>query len=361
MTIPIRPLARSDLPQIAPLHVRARHGDVPFEGEPITEYLETILFENPLRDDSMPSLIYEEGGRILGFLGVIPRRMIFRGRPIMTAGSCLLTVAPEARGRALDLVRTFFSGPQELSISDRASDAARCILCALGGRMIPLGSIHWKLPLRPARHALDILHRKLGLSRALTLPIRPFCPIVDSFAAKKLQLPADREVCEEPVSGATIVGYMSQFSETRELQADYDERTMDWLLGLLSRQNAAGPPHLVVLRESQGEVAGWCLVGHGPKGISEILHMQAREFAVTNLINHVASHARRHGAFMLTGRLDPQVMPDLSKRPCHFRSGPSCMVVHAKSDELLQSLLRGDGLISRLDGEWWIEFPPYLR
>src|SRR5438046_196924 len=46
----------------------------------MTAYFERIFFQNPWVDADLPSLVYEdETGRVGGFVGVVPRRMLFLG------------------------------------------------------------------------------------------------------------------------------------------------------------------------------------------------------------------------------------------------------------------------------------------
>src|SRR5438132_7038639 len=74
---PVRPLYENDLEQIVDLYKRV-FGDT-VQGSPAV--LKQVFFEPPWRDDSLPSLVYEDGsGGILGCLGRMPRYMKFRGR-----------------------------------------------------------------------------------------------------------------------------------------------------------------------------------------------------------------------------------------------------------------------------------------
>ena len=83
----------------------------------------------------MPSLVYEESGQIVGFLGIVRRRIAIGDRRYEAAVTSQFIVDPsEAAGLvAVRLARTFWRNPV-LSVADEANDAAKRIWEALGGQ-----------------------------------------------------------------------------------------------------------------------------------------------------------------------------------------------------------------------------------
>src|SRR2546422_9463354 len=124
-------------------------------------YLERIFSHTPWVDPALPSLVYEaETGRGGGFVGVVPRRMLFRGEPIRVGVTTQLMVAPRYGGRVGHrLMSQLLSGPQELSITDDANDAARRLWESLGGECSPIYGLRWTRPLRPCSYAARRLAR----------------------------------------------------------------------------------------------------------------------------------------------------------------------------------------------------------
>src|SRR2546421_12070092 len=116
---------------------------------------------NPGSGAAPPSLVRGEGaGGGGGFVGVVPRRMLFRGEPIRVAVTTQLMVAPRYGGRVGHrLMSQLPSGPQELSITDDANDAARRLWESLGGEGSPIYGLRWTRPLRPCSSAARRLAR----------------------------------------------------------------------------------------------------------------------------------------------------------------------------------------------------------
>ena len=109
---------------------------------------------------ALTSLVYERKGDIRGFLGVTPRLMRFKGPPILAAVCSQFVVDPEERGLAgLQMLKTCFAGPQDLSIADEAGDNARKMWEWCGGSAVLPYSIHWVRPFQPAQAALALTGR----------------------------------------------------------------------------------------------------------------------------------------------------------------------------------------------------------
>ena len=155
----IRPFVLGDVPRVAELHESILGGSRRLSMENRRRYLGKVFLENPWYDDTLPSLVAEEGhGRIVGFLGVLPRRMSWNGRSIKVAIGSQYMVEPHYRGlTGLLLQKAFLSGPQDLSMTDGASHESVKLWKAVGGTDSPLHSIHWTRPLRPLRDGLALL------------------------------------------------------------------------------------------------------------------------------------------------------------------------------------------------------------
>src|SRR6266566_583943 len=154
---PVRPFVEGDIPQVAKLcwkFLLRRQGTTP---PALQSFFHELCFSNPWVDSSVPSLVYEvEGGKIVGFLSVITRRMSLRGESIRVAFGGNFVVDPEARASmsGMRLLAAYLAGQQDLSMTDSANDLSRKLLKGCGFRTILPFSLHWARPLRPSRYGV---------------------------------------------------------------------------------------------------------------------------------------------------------------------------------------------------------------
>src|SRR5438093_7865384 len=156
----VRPFVEKDIPQVADLHRRVfptgDHLSCRMERS-YTSYFREIFLNNPWYDEDLPSLVYQDSdGAIVGFLGVMPRWMSVRGRPIQAAISSQFIVEPDRRSTlaAVQLTKAFLSGPQDLSIADEANDSSRRLWHRAGGVTARLYSLYWRRLLRACQFFL---------------------------------------------------------------------------------------------------------------------------------------------------------------------------------------------------------------
>ena len=164
----IRPLERADLPQVVSLyeHVARSGSRTPPPG--LAAYFERTFLDHPWADAEIPSLVYVDGDKILGFLGSSVRRLELDGRPVRMGISGQLVTEPEVRKRAAGafLMREYMSGAQDLTITDTASDMVRRIWEGVGGETSQLACIGWVRIFRPAQFAVRLSRAATGRAGA---------------------------------------------------------------------------------------------------------------------------------------------------------------------------------------------------
>jgi len=74
------------------------------------------------------------------------------------------------------------------------------------------------------------------------------------------------------------------------------------------------------------------------------------------VLDHLFYGAWRDGATAVSGRLEPRFFDELRARHCLFHGRGSPVLVHSRQRELVDAVQRGNALVSRLDGEWWMCF-----
>lgn len=357
----IRACRSDDIPEVVRLRRRVFRSMEHPSDESLAAYYQRIFFENPWRDDAFPSLVYEGArGRPVGFLGVVPRPMVFQGEPLRATVSTEFMVDPEERGMAgIELLRTYLRGSQDLSISDRANDAARALVEALGGVTLLWYSLYWVRPLRPAAYALGQLEWR-GVARGFRLALRPVARLFDAYATR---VAAGRyyqhspAAIAEPLEVNTVVTALPRVVEQHRLVPSYDKDSLRWLLERLEeRVSTCGPLHRVQIRDSQQGVIGWFLYYLNPERRAEVVQLAAVQGRRGQVLEHLLHHAWRRGAVLASGRLDAPFVESLLERGCTFALARPWTLMHSQRRELVDVVQSGGAFVSRMDSEWWLGF-----
>jgi hypothetical protein len=346
-----RPFVAADAPGVAALQARVYPGSWSSTAA-YEAYLRELLLANPWLDAEIPSWVTEDAGRIVGFLGVMPRRMRLNGRALRAAVSCQLMVDPGSRGSfaAVDLLRRLFAGPQDLTIADGANDASRALWEASGGIASPLHSLHWVRLLRPAQGLLSLAGKRM---RRLQAVARPLAAALDACLALGRRQPEALDACEAPLDAAALHEAMKQVRAA--LRPDYEPASLQWLLSQAAAKRRHGELQGALVRDASGRTAGWFLY-YLNGSISQVLQLGARPGAHGAVLEHLARHARGRGARALEGRMEPHLTVVLRGKRCIMQNRPVWTLLQARDPALLVPLLRGDAFFSRLDGEWWMRF-----
>jgi len=359
----VRPFVEADIPQVAELHRRVfQTGDAPSAEleRRYRAYFRGIFLDNPWYDEEVSPLVYEDAdGSIAGFLGVMPRRMSIRGRPIQAAVSSQFIVEPGRRSTmaAVHLMKTFMSGPQDVSIADEANCLSRKLWESLGGDTALLHSIHWARLLRPAQFGLLRMGRGTRLGTASV--VRPVCRLVDGVAAHLPRSPFRHSVTSlssEDLDVETLLACLSESSGRPALRPEYDARSLRWLLGFLVPARGEGSLHKALVRDAAGQVLGWYLYYAGPAGLGEAIHIGARRESIKAVLEHLFQDAWRRDVVALSGRLEPRFTADFAQTYCLFHPRLCWMLVHSRDAEVLQAIHSGDAMLTRLEGEWCMRF-----
>jgi len=355
----ITPLVKDDIPHLVDLYMKAFPDSNQVSVQALGGYFDEIFFHNPWYDEALPSLVYrDDHRRIVGFLGVMPRRMSMNGRPIQVAISHHFMVEPDSRSTlaGVQLLKEFFKGPQDLSLA-QATDVSRKIWEGLGGSTSLLYSIHWMRPLRPSWYFMSLLKRH-GLPAPFIFASRPFCAVSDAILIRMPQSPFRQIVplvSGEDLDVETLHACLSECSSKQSLRPEYNGRSLKWLLEKAAQKKRYGTLQKVLVRDAE-QIIGWYLYYLNPGGSSEVLQIGARDNSINDVLDHLFYHAWQRGVITLSGQLEPRFMPELLKKYCLFNSHLPWMLVHSNKPELLQAIHRGDAFLTRLEGEWWIGF-----
>lgn len=356
----VRPFVEEDIPQVADLYWTFMRGHKGSSSPLLRSYFQKLYFTNPWMEGPSPSLVYEgDDGRIVGFLGVIRRKMSLCGQPIRVAFGGNFVVDPQARSKlaGMRLLGTYMAGDQDLAQTDSANDVSRALLERFGFRTILPLSIHWARPLRPAHYAVYAMSRLTGpaLSTSIRFAAKPFCSVADSVATR-LSSGLFRQP-QSSLQGAdldveTLLQCLTKFRTGYSLWPEYDVRSLHWLLSFMERMPTRGELRKVVVRDDSQKILGWYIYYVKPNAVGEVVQIGGEPQFTKGILDHLFSDAWNHGLVGLHGVVPGRLMGDFSEKNCFFTCRGGWTVAHSRNAELLEVLNRGDALLSRLDGEW---------
>lgn len=361
----VRPFVQSDIPQVAYLYWNVLQGLDGYPPPAAETYLEELFFLSPWSNSAFPSFVFEDDrGAVVGFQGVVPRQMSLQASTVYAAYGTGLVVHPDSRSTlaAFHLLKAFFSGKQDLSLTDTANHASQQLWMALGGIVAVSHNMHWSRPLRPALYGLHGLSRfrNVTLPTALTTALRPLAGAVDAFATR---IPSSPFYLRSPILVAeipdvdTILACVSDSSGLYSLRPEYERGSLQWLLAFMDRLKAYGNLRQVVLRDRSGKVVGWYIYYVNRGGIGEVVRIGGGERAIRAVLDHLFHDGLAHGAIALHGRLETRLIQPLSERSCLFYQSSNRLLVHSRRPALLQLIHSNDALLTRLDGDWCLRSP----
>jgi hypothetical protein len=352
----VRAFTVHDAAEVAALHARVYPQAAWASQAETAAYFREILFRNPWHDSELPSWVAIDEGRIVGFLGVLPRRMLAGARTLRVAVGCQFMVDPDKRSSfaAIRLLRHYFSGPQDLSIADGANEAARACWQAAGGATSPLHNLHWVRLLRPAQGALHLAAGS-GRLRGLATLAMPVAALADACSVRLCGGLGKPRLQEEALAPNTLAEAFAEHRGAFALRPDYDADALRWLLGQAGMKSRYGPLESVVLRDPNGRAAGWFLYYRNPR-MSQVLQVGGRRERLAQVLDQMFAHARERGAVAIQGRLEPHMASALQGRRCLLQSRSIHTLLHARDANLLVPFYSGDAFFTRLEGEWWTRF-----
>src|SRR5690606_5171131 len=165
----IRPMERGDVQAVADLYeLVIRSGSPPAPPE-LVGYIERLTFEQPTADPELPSLVFDDPDRgVLGFVASYPRRLTHGSDTLRMVCSGQLVAHPDARSQGVGalLMRRLLAGPQDLTVTDGATDEVRTMWVRLGGVANAIASTGWTRIVSPTRHRAEAVARRLRLGHA---------------------------------------------------------------------------------------------------------------------------------------------------------------------------------------------------
>ena len=346
----VRPMTRNDIPQFVKLYRRVSTLGAKGSDEELAAYFRKVYFDHPWYDERFPSLVYEEtGAGIIGSLGATPRPMTHRGRPIQSVISTNFLVDPDYRNSlaGISLLKTYFSGSQDLAICD-GNEKSRALWEALGGSVSLSQSLGWTFPLRPFAYLL----RQLHLPQAVAA-------VPDWLAGRMPRSPFRQEktgLVSEKLSAATFFECIETCTSQYTLKPVYDEGTSGWMLNHLERKSRTGTLHGNLLRDDSGKIRGMFLWYLNRQKVARLMQLVSRHGDVADVFAHLLHAAWAAGATTLSGRLEPELTPCLEGTYGLLRGRAAWLLIRAADPDLLQAIQSGNAMLTLLESEWWVNY-----
>jgi hypothetical protein len=353
----IRALTAADLPAVCSLFEQVARSGGPEPPDALVKYFELTFLANPWADDDMPSLVQEDrDGNLVGFIGSQVRRIRVDGRAARVVFSGPLVAAPGSPGTGALLTRRLLAGPQEMTLSDGATDYMRRIWEGLGGYTAVAPSVTWAKIFRPAGFARYVAER--GGRRGLGRTLRVLGPGLDTVGRGLMRriprmIPRRPDVTVEPLTADGLAAQLRSAGRRLRLYPDYDEAYLEWLFDIL--HVVRGTPYRHLVLNGAGTPLGWYVYYLADSGLAHVLQVAATTSGrVADVLDHMLWHADAQGARAALGRLEPATFGELAPRRCLLVQTGLYSLVHTENSAIAGLLATPKALLSTLDSGVWM-------
>ena len=355
----IRAYTPQDAGQVVSLYKKMFLGGVPIETRKrrfLDGFFSRWMFEDPWRSEDLPSLVYESSdGALTGFLGVVPRELSFDDRRIRVAIAAAFMVDPGSRPAGIALLSHLVRGPQDLTLTEGATEHTRRILERIGFRAYPSMSVNWFRAVRPSLAALTHFTRSRTPSRKLLAGVgRPVCRLIDNVAASVPDLGTlvepPRGVRSRPLSTAELLECIWSVSQSRRIRPTYDASSLEWVLELRRRAEHRGRFEQVAVVDDDGGLLGWYLCHLQRDGTSEVIQMGVLDDAMELVFARALYDCTRRGSALVQGRLEMSYLKEALINGCLFRPAP-WMLARSANPAILDAIQAEEIFLSSLENE----------
>lgn len=323
-----------------------------------SRWLPAIYLDNPMRTERLGSLVAEDSGEIVAFLGVVPRQVTLGGKVYLASVSSNFCARADRRGAlGVQVAREYLSRSHDLVFIDELQDRPRRLWDHLGFVAMPQ-SVRWTLPLAPLRHIVSIVSERAPKLALTGLFATPF----DRLAARVPRSPfryVDPGLTAEGLNAPGLARLLAEFGPPDTLRPVTTDGSVEWLVARARAMTQYGDLQMLALRDGTGQIVGWYVYYASRGRPGDVLQLVATPVAASQVLDHLARDAIARGVVSLTGTLDPVFLSALSSHWAVLTPGPAStrwMMVHSEHRDVLEAFWRGRLLLSRLDGEWCHHF-----
>ncbi len=187
----------------------------------------------------------------------------------------------------------------------------------------------------------------------------PLVSLADTLATKLRASPfrqKESPLRAENLEIATQLQCLEKFRTNHSLRPEYDAELLTWLLNFMERMHPRAILRRILLRDDLGNIIGWYIYYVKPGSVGQVVQVGGQPESINNVLQHLFRDACQHNVIALHGSVLCELMADYSRSNCFFMCRDCWTVAHSRSPELLSVLRHGDASLTRLDGEWCLNF-----
>jgi hypothetical protein len=111
-----------------------------------------------------------------------------------------------------------------------------------------------------------------------------------------------------------------------------------------------------MVRKQDGKLVGWYVFGKADGKIGDVIQIGTEAASAKLVLAHMFRDAWQQGLIALHGRMEPQLMDELSRSAAFFVRQGSWTLINTKNSEFAEPFLTGNAFFSRLEGEGVMRF-----
>lgn len=359
----VRPLERGDLEEVADVFLRVfRRMDDPVRRRAalpgLVAYLDALYLGAPSYDAATGSLVHRTAaGDLGGFLGSIPTAFRLGDRRLRASAMGAFMVADPYRHTeaALSLARHHLANGLDIHFTDTANRITLEISRSMHAELLPLHSLEWVLPLRPASLLLERAARQWPrwpfglagpLARRFDRPIRRMLqgPERPRHESGVVVADMDREAFLAAAPGAVA---------DRRLRPEWRRDDLSWTLDQAALRSANGPLRLRIARDETGHVVGFWAVWAKAGGVAAVLQIFPATGRTRATLAALIADTEALGCLAVRGTTDPGFMDALYAVPGLLFHHKGATGLKSCDPEVTEAARVGDVALGGFAGESW--------
>ncbi len=329
----------------------------------VTAKLRAMMLDQPSFPDDAPHSLVHEGsdGRIVGFMGVIPRKWQIGERTVVgatTTGFVVDAEHPDSLVSALWLARGSISQGQDFSFVDRPTPTVVQIFGKVGAEILPGHGYNFRLPLR-RNEVMRLQLRERVRYRRWWPAVAPLDPVARKVA-EALDARQPREFGDDESSSLQLEPATAQtLFETRRALATYygpclvdDEALCRWQYDYMATYGSRGDFRWTIAR-AKGKPVGWILYYVRDDQPSEVTSIIALPKYKTALVAALLRATYDDGCTALIGTVGAAMAHELIEVGAIIDSCDRIQV-RTRDPEIMNAFRSNRAVITGLEGEVWV-------